>query len=120
MPFELAVERGAKLTIGEGTFINYGVSIGVTEAVTIGRDCQIGQYTIINDNDYHDISDKRVRPPSKPVVIGDRVWLGARVIVTKGVTIGDDAVIGAGSVVTHDVPARCLAAGVPARELRRF
>lgn len=120
VPFEVAVDRGARLTIGAGTFINYGVSIGVTESVAIGSECQIGQYAIINDNDYHEIADKRRRPPSRPVVIGDRVWLGARVIVTKGVTIGDDAVIGAGSVVTRDVPARCIAAGVPARELRRF
>src|SRR5581483_3924209 len=94
VPFELAVDRGARLTIGAGTFINYGVSIGVTESVAIGSECQIGQYAIINDNDYHEIADKQRRPPSQPVVIGDRVWLGARVIVTKGVTIGDDAVIG--------------------------
>lgn len=109
---------GARLSIGDGTFINYGVSISACLSVTIGSDCQIGQYTIINDNDYHDVVDKTTIPRSGPVVIGDRVWLGARVIINKGVTVGDDAVIGAGSVVTHDIPARSIAAGVPARVVR--
>jgi acetyltransferase-like isoleucine patch superfamily enzyme len=54
------------------------------------------------------------------VVIEDRVWLGARAIVLKGVRIGHDAVIGAGAVVTSDVPPRSVAVGVPARVVRQF
>lgn len=119
-PVEILAWSGARVTIGDGTFVNYGVSIAAHQEVTIGRDCQIGQYAIINDNDYHSIEDKQRLPPSRPVVLGDRVWLGARVIVLKGVHIGDDAVIGAGSVVTRDVPARCVAVGMPARVVRRF
>ena len=117
---EFVAWSGGRLEIGEGTFINYGVSISAHESVTIGRDCAIGQYTIINDNDYHDVEDKRRLPPSQPVVIEDRVWLGARVIVLKGVRIGHDAVVGAGSVVTHDIPPRSVAVGMPARVVRRI
>jgi acetyltransferase-like isoleucine patch superfamily enzyme len=117
---EFVAHQGGRIEIGEGTFINYGASLSAHQLVAIGRDCNIGQYVIINDNDYHDIEDKRRLPPSKPVVLEDGVWLGARVIVLKGVRIGHDAVVGAGSVVTQDIPPRSIAVGTPAKVVKRF
>ena len=55
-----------------------------------------------------------------PIHIGSKVWIGAGVIVTKGVTIGDNSVIAAGAVVTHDIPSNVIAAGVPARILKEI
>ena len=52
---------------------------------------------------------------TKPVIIGDHVWVGRRAIILKGVTIGSGAVIAAGAVVTSDVPAKALVGGVPAQ-----
>jgi maltose O-acetyltransferase len=52
-------------------------------------------------------------PKSRPITIGDNVWLGARVVVLGGASIGADSCIGAGSVVVDDVPPHCVAAGVP-------
>ena len=49
------------------------------------------------------------------VVIGDGAWLGANVVVLAGVTIGEGAVVAAGAVVTKDLPAQCIAGGVPAK-----
>ncbi|MBV9596820.1 MAG: hypothetical protein JOZ87_08145 [Chloroflexi bacterium] len=69
------------------------------------------------DTDQHALTTGELL--AEPVVIEDRVWIGARAIVLKGVTVGHDAVIGAGSVVTRDVPARAVVAGVPARLLRQ-
>ena len=57
---------------------------------------------------------------ARPITIGDQVWLGAGVIVNPGVTIGDRAVIASGSVVTRDIPADSLAAGVPAVVKKRL
>ena len=54
------------------------------------------------------------------MVIGKNVWLGASVTVVPGVTIGDNAVIAAGAVVTKDVPANTIAAGVPAKVIREL
>lgn len=55
---------------------------------------------------------------AEPITIGDKVWLGGRVVVRPGVTIGADTVVGAGPVVTADLPAGVLALGSPARVLR--
>ena len=55
---------------------------------------------------------------AKPIRIGDDVWIGGGAIILPGVSVGNAAVIGAGSVVTHDVPARTVVAGNPARVIR--
>jgi maltose O-acetyltransferase len=117
---ELVSMKGGTLEIGERTLVNYGCSIAAAKLVRIGARCLIGTHAIIMDNDFHRIEPERRLewPESKPIIIGDNVWLGARVIVLAGVTIGDDACIGAGSLVIDDVPPRALAAGVPAKVIR--
>jgi len=120
VPVEMATLPGGTLEIGDRTFINYGVSISAHQSVRIGSSCLLGTYVNIMDNAWHDIVDRRQVPPSRPVILEDRVWLGNRVIVLPGVTIGHDSVVGAGSVVTKDMPARCVAAGNPDRILRHF
>jgi len=54
----------------------------------------------------------------KPVVIEKNVWIGSNVVILPGITIGEGSVVGAGSVVTHDIPPRAVAVGVPARIIR--
>ena len=75
VPVEIAALGTGRIEIGEGTSINYGASLAAYELVSIGRMCRIGQYAIINDNDFHDIEDKQKLPPSKPVVIEDGAGL---------------------------------------------
>lgn len=120
VPVELVSEQGAELSIGDRTFINYGVSIGATQRISVGSECNFGPYVNVVDSAFHELDpDRRFeRPSPQPVTIGDRVWLGVRVIVLPGVTIGDGSVIGAGSVVTHDIPPRSLAVGSPATVIR--
>jgi acetyltransferase-like isoleucine patch superfamily enzyme/glycosyltransferase involved in cell wall biosynthesis len=117
---EFVAYAGGHLEIGSGVFINYGASLSAHDHVQIGDGSQIGSYAIMMDNDYHKVGQLDATPDSAPIILGKNVWLGVRVVVLKGVTIGDNAVIGAGSVVTKDVPANCLAAGVPAKVIRRF
>lgn len=117
---EMVAHADGRIEIGNGVFINYGASISAHQLVRIGEGCQLGSYVCLMDNDYHCVEDRSRPGESKPIQLGRNVWLGVRVIVLKGVTIGDNAVIGAGSVVTHDIPANSVAAGVPARVVRTF
>jgi acetyltransferase-like isoleucine patch superfamily enzyme len=118
VPIELISYEGACITIGDHSFINYGSSISAHKRVAIGRHCLLGHYTLILDNNEHDLHQHRMLPPSEPVVIEDHVWIGSRVCILPGVRIGQHSAIGAGSVVTRDIPAHCLAAGNPARVVR--
>ena len=57
---------------------------------------------------------------TKPVVIGDDVWIGANAVILPGVTIGPHSVVAAGAVVTRDVPPGCVVGGVPAKVIRQL
>ena len=85
--------------------------------IQVGRDCLIGPGVQIYDSDFHSLDQSnRQAPPRKGAVnIGDRVFIGASVIICKGVSIGDGAVVGAGSVVVSDVSPRVVVAGNPCR-----
>jgi acetyltransferase-like isoleucine patch superfamily enzyme len=106
---------GARLVIGDDVRLTARVRITCRREVVIGDATAVSWDVSITDTDYHRLDGGS---PDAPVHIGSNVWIGARAIVLKGVTIGDGAVIAAGSVVTDDVPAGSLAAGVPARVVR--
>lgn len=120
VPLEFVAHPGARISIGDHTFINYGSSISAYKYVKIGRHCLLGHYTLIVDRNEHGVEQRELAPPAAPVIIGDHVWIGSRAIILPGISIGNGAVIGAGSVVTRDVPPNCLAVGNPARIVRRF
>lgn len=111
----IRIEIGEKghLKIGNGTYINRNSLIVCEKEIVIGQDCKIAWDVIIMDSDLHPINSNPVI--SKPVHIGDEVWIGCRAIILKGVTIGRGAVIAAGSVVTKNIPARTIWGGAPAR-----
>ena len=114
--------RSSILIGDECHFVN-GVSILANNSIRIGNRVLIGADTSITDCDWHEIDpDTRCHSSgaSAPVIIGDDVWIGQRVVVLKGVTIGNGSIIGAGAVVVSDVPPRCIFAGVPARLIREI
>ena len=112
----LEVGRGAKLSIGTGTYLNRNTEVIAWREVTIGCDCMIGWDVLIMDTNQHPMPGRGLN--NRSVRIGDRVWIGARAMVLKGVTIGDGAVVGAGAVVTHDVPAGAVVIGPSAQVVR--
>jgi acetyltransferase-like isoleucine patch superfamily enzyme len=112
----IEVVEGAHLSLGGG-YANNGAAIVCFKEITIGRDVAIGPEVFIRDSDSHVISGSG-RSSTEPIRIGDRVWIGARAVILKGVTIGDGAIVAAGSVVTKDVAPGTLVAGVPAKFIR--
>ena len=103
---------GGILSIGNYCFLNNNVSITCLDCITIGNGVQIANNVVIVDHN-HDYK-KHGGYVSSPVVIEDRVWIGANAVILPGIHIGEGAVIAAGSVVTKDVPARTVVAGIPA------
>lgn len=107
-----------RICILSGTYINRYTIIDASERISIGTNTLIGPHCYLTDHDHTyspESLTKHLPLKSKPVSIGNNVWIGAGAIILKGVSIGDNAIIAAGAVVTHDVPASSLAAGVPAR-----
>jgi acetyltransferase-like isoleucine patch superfamily enzyme len=120
VPIELVTYESGRIEIGEHTFINYGSCIAARASVKIGSYCHLGHYMFVMDNNQHDVLRHWELPPSEPVIIEDNVWIGSKVVILPGVRIGSRAVIGAGSIVTKNIPPRCVAAGNPARVLRHL
>lgn len=112
-----ATKQGATIRIGNDVGMS-GVSISCRSEIIIGNHVLMGSGAIITDNDAHGIHPNYRNDQnaiiSRPVIIGDRVFIGARAIILKGVSIGDGAVVGAGAVVSKDVPSMAIVAGNPA------
>lgn len=115
-------DKNSRLSIGEGCTI-YSPMCVVNEggAIQVGNDCMIAYGTDLRNSDGHSILDgitrQRINVP-RNITVHDHVWIGAQCQVLKGVTIGSRAIVAARSVVTKDVAAGTLVAGVPTRVIR--
>jgi acetyltransferase-like isoleucine patch superfamily enzyme len=121
----LTAPGSARIMIGAGTFLNLGVMVASFELVEIGAHCMFANGCFVTDGSH------RFDDPHRPITwqgftskgptrVGDNVWCGANVVITSGVMVGERSVIGANSVVTTDIPAYSIAAGAPARVLRKI
>lgn len=111
-----------KILIGERTYINRNTIIDACSRIQIGDDCAIGPNCYITDHDHTFSAGKKpLDSPlnSRPTIIKDEVWIGANVVILKGVTIGRRSIVGAGSVVTKSIPENAIAVGNPAKIIRK-
>lgn len=129
--FDLPGGAEKTLWIGEDVRIGDYVHIVAHQSVSIGDHCLFASKIFISDTDHGDIkgesshTDPTIPPSlrplnSTPVKIGNKVWIGENVVVLPGVSIGDGCILGANSVINRDIPAYCIAAGVPARVIKQY
>lgn len=115
-----SMRPGALVSIGVGCRIS-GAVICAAERIEIGAGALLGSGALVCDTDFHPLgAGARVGSDlgaTKPVSIGEDVFVGARAIILKGVSLGRDSVIGAGAVVAADVAPGAIVAGNPARQV---
>ena len=115
-----ALEGSGAIRIGDYSLICPGVRISSAVGVTIGHSVMMANGVYLTDADWHDLYDRTAPGKSAPIEIEDNVWLGDGAIVCKGVKIGANSVVGAGAVVVEDIPPNAVAAGNPARVVKRL
>jgi maltose O-acetyltransferase len=113
-------DYGYNIEVGENFYANYGCIILDVNKVQIGDNALLAPnvqiYTAAHPTDPMErLTGKEL---SKPIVIGDNVWIGGGAIICPGVKIGDNVTIGAGSVVTKDLPDNVIAAGNPCKVIK--
>ncbi len=115
----------ARIEIGRGCFLNRETMLAAHELIEIGDHVMFANHCFVGDADHK--FDDRSKPitwqgftPRGPVRIGSNAWLGKGVVVQGGTEIGERCVVGSNSVVTKDLPAGTISAGVPAKVLREI
>ncbi len=132
----LQSQHHGKIRMGSYTRLGKNSIIRCVDRVVVGDYTAIADHVVISDNGNHPIDpvfrrkmkedaldgDMRLWKHSDhaPVTIGENVWVCEGARINRGVTIGDNAIIAAGAIVTKDVPANTIAAGIPAKVIRSF
>jgi acetyltransferase-like isoleucine patch superfamily enzyme len=117
----LETQGSAVITLGSGVVLSRGVHLVAMAGISIGSGTMIGEYASIRDANHERVPGKPIRLSGhrqRPIKIGDEVWIGRGAVVLSGVTIGDGVTVGANAVVTRDIPAGAVVAGVPALPIR--
>lgn len=130
--FDLVGNGKKTLFIGKNCEIGDYVHIVAHEKVEIGDNCLMASKIFISDTNHGDYSNSSndnssplIAPSNrplitKPVSIGNNVWIGENVCILQGVKIGNGCIIGANSVVNKDIPEYCIAVGSPATIVKKF
>jgi acetyltransferase-like isoleucine patch superfamily enzyme len=111
-----------RVEIGEKTVMGQECTISAYQRVRIGEQCVIADRAMFIDFDHGVVEVERpIRQQGiykRDVVVGSNVWVGYGACILRGVSVGDNSIVGTNSVVTKDVPANAVVAGIPARVIR--
>lgn len=123
--FGWLISENGIITIGDNSSIHSNTIIRSMNNIKIGSYCDIGSNCYIQDHNSMSLNYKEREKLSgeiinKPITIGDHVWIGRQTMIFKGVSIGDRTIIGAGSIVTRNIPADSIAAGNPAKVVKKI
>lgn len=121
-------EFSPEIIIGNHCNVGEWNQITAVKKITIGDGLLTGRFVYIGDNAHGGMSweEADIPPVNRKlktkgeIMIGCNVWIGDKVSIFGGVNIGDNVIIGAGSIVTHDIPSNCMAAGMPAKVIKQL
>lgn len=124
----VVIQHGVHFDFGFNThflgmaYVNFGITFLDTSPITIGDMCFIAPGVILTCAGHPVVAEQRNLglETSKPITIGNSLWIGAHATICGGVTIGNHAVIGAGAVVLRDVPENTIVAGGPSKKIRQI
>jgi acetyltransferase-like isoleucine patch superfamily enzyme len=111
---------GRFISLGKNVFINHACSFLDIGGITIEDDVQIGPRVNLTTENHPLAPSDRTTLLVQPIVIKRNAWIGAAATILPGVTIGENAVVAAGAVVSRDVPANTVVAGVPAKVVKHL
>ncbi|MBO0358031.1 sugar O-acetyltransferase [Hymenobacter sp. BT186] len=111
---------GHNIQLGRNVFVNHACTFMDRGGITLEDNVLIGPKVNLITSNHPTEPGQRRSTISKPIVVKQGAWLGANVTVMPGVTIGENAIVGAGAVVTKDVAANTIVAGVPARVVKQL
>lgn len=111
---------GKNIKIGKNVFINAGCKFQDQGGIEIGDGALIGHGVVLATLNHDFAPENRSTLHPSAIKIGKNVWIGSNAAVLPGVSIGDGAIVAAGAVVTRDIPAKTIAAGVPAKVIRKI
>ena len=128
MTWRLNDSCAGSIVVGRNCILREGISISATTSVCIGNNLLTGVNVLITDNSHGQFEQIQLQqaPNDRPLVdkgpvcIGNNVWLGNNVCIMPGVNIGDGVIVGANSIVTHDIPSYSMAAGIPAKVIKKL
>ncbi|MFL0471477.1 sugar O-acetyltransferase [Priestia sp. 179-F W1.4 NHS] len=115
-------DYGYNIHVGENFYANFDCTLLDGGRITIGKNCMMAPGVHIYTNTHPVNAEQRITEVeyTKPVTIGDNVWIGGRAVINPGVTIGHNVVIASGAVVIKDVPDHVVVGGNPAKIIKKL
>ncbi len=113
-------QLNGEIRFGDYGIVCPGVRVSSAAKINIGDNCMLASGVYITDSDWHDIYNRVALGKTGPIEIAANVWIGDSAIICKGVSIGENSIIGAGAVVVNSIPSNCIAAGNPAKVVKRL
>lgn len=119
----LSIEGKGQIEVGDNAYFNGPFITATSSSITFKKQCLVSDARIV-DTDFHSIEINRrnpdVKSKTKPVFVGENVWIGSQSMILKGVTIGNNSVIGAMTVVRQSVPDNVVVIGNPQQIVKQL
>lgn len=120
-PCSITMDGDSKLSIGENAGIRDVKFVMKDADIEVGKLCMFSNHVLLRNTDAHKVislEENQVMNKPRDIRLGEHVWIGQNATILKGVSIGNNSIVAFGTVVTKDVPANAIVAGVPSKVVK--